>query len=207
LRAAIFDVEDVIARTDRALLANLLEELVPGVSLADLSAARHRDQRYVDWELYSVGRLSSQEYWSGVMSEFGVPPGDVRISRLREGLEAAWWGEFDADVLKMIANLRSAGYRVGLLSNSAPEHDRAADVLAELVDAAQFSHRAGVRKPDEAAYMGILGSLGVSPHEAVFVDDKARNTEAAERMGIRSHLFTSPADLARFLAACGLGGV
>ena len=45
-------------------------------------------------------------------------------------------------------------------------------------------------KPDAAIYRHSLEGLGLEPPEAVFVDDRADNVEAAERLGLQGVAFT-----------------
>jgi FMN phosphatase YigB (HAD superfamily) len=52
-----------------------------------------------------------------------------------------------------------------------------------------ISGDAGVRKPDPAIYMRLLEAAGIQPHDAMFVDDRRRNVEAAAGLGISAILF------------------
>lgn len=56
-------------------------------------------------------------------------------------------------------------------------------------------------KPDPAIYYLALHRFGLKPREALFVDDRQINVEAAEAVGMQGHLFTDAADLRRRLAA------
>lgn len=46
-------------------------------------------------------------------------------------------------------------------------------------------------KPDPAIYYLALDRFGLKPADALFVDDRAINVEAAEAVGMRGHLFTT----------------
>ncbi|EFH83576.1 HAD-IA family hydrolase [Ktedonobacter racemifer] len=61
--------------------------------------------------------------------------------------------------------------------------------LEKLVDLMIFDGEEGVSKPDARIYQLALVRLGMQPHEVVFVDDKERNVEAAQRLGIYAVLF------------------
>lgn len=58
--------------------------------------------------------------------------------------------------------------------------------LHELVDLMVFDEEEGVAKPDARIYLRTLLRLGVEPAEAVFVDDKVENVEAARHLSIHS---------------------
>ena len=47
-------------------------------------------------------------------------------------------------------------------------------------------------KPDAGIYQMALAGVGVSPAEAVFVDDTARNVEGAKAVGMHGILFKQP---------------
>lgn len=52
-----------------------------------------------------------------------------------------------------------------------------------------------MRKPFPEFYQLLLNRYNVDPATAVFIDDNARNVQAAEKLGITSVLFESPAQL------------
>jgi 2-haloacid dehalogenase len=56
-------------------------------------------------------------------------------------------------------------------------------------------------KPDPAIYYLALDRFRLRPSEALFIDDRAINVEAALAVGMRAHLFTDAADLRARLAA------
>ena len=56
----------------------------------------------------------------------------------------------------------------------------------ELVDLMVFDEEEGIAKPDAQIYLRTLLRLGVQPEEAVFVDDKMENVEAARQLGMHS---------------------
>jgi 2-haloacid dehalogenase len=59
-------------------------------------------------------------------------------------------------------------------------------------------------KPDPAIYWLALDRFRLKPAEALFVDDREINVEAALAVGMRAHLFTDAADLRALLEAVGL---
>ena len=59
-------------------------------------------------------------------------------------------------------------------------------------------------KPDPAIYWLALDRFGLRPHDALFVDDRLINVEAAEAVGMHAHLFTDADGLRLRLEAEGL---
>jgi 2-haloacid dehalogenase len=62
----------------------------------------------------------------------------------------------------------------------------------------------GVIKPDPRIFEILLERNAIDPKTAVFIDDVARNAQAANRLGIRGIHFRSPDQLRRDLVAVGL---
>lgn len=60
------------------------------------------------------------------------------------------------------------------------------------------------RKPFPEFYERLLTRYHVDRSKAFFIDDNARNVKAAEAIGIKSHLFTTPAELRKELVALGV---
>lgn len=77
-----------------------------------------------------------------------------------------------------------------------PAFARLTDVIA--------SGREGVMKPDPAIFELACARFGRAADELLFVDDSARNIEAARRLGFHTHHFTDPAALGPALQAYGL---
>ncbi len=65
--------------------------------------------------------------------------------------------------------------------------------LGELVDLMIFDGEEGVAKPDARIYQLTLTRLGVQPDEVVFVDDKERNVDAAQQLGMHTVHFKNTA--------------
>jgi FMN phosphatase YigB (HAD superfamily) len=76
-------------------------------------------------------------------------------------------------------------------------------VWAEGFDCLTLSSEIGKAKPEAEIFLHCLECLQVAPHEALFVDDRAVNVEAAQGLGIRGVVSSSPAELRRQLDAIG----
>ena len=59
----------------------------------------------------------------------------------------------------------------------------------------------GAAKPDPRIYRALLERYRLEPGGTLFIDDVARNVEAARSVGMESILYSSPAQLRRELAA------
>jgi putative hydrolase of the HAD superfamily len=52
-----------------------------------------------------------------------------------------------------------------------------------------YSCELHVVKPEPAIYHHVLRGLAAAPHEALFVDDRLPNIEAARALGLHAHLY------------------
>lgn len=95
---------------------------------------------------------------------------------------------------------KAQGYLLAIITNNIREFtgwrtsfpydvDTVFDVISD-------SSHLGIRKPDPLIYHHTLRELGVSPGEALFLDDHLPNVEAARRLGIESYLVDGPIDAA-----------
>ena len=106
-------------------------------------------------------------------------------------------------MVEALRRIKAAGLPVAVLTNnfvSAPAGEvttrqrEAAQAMA-LFDVVIESSKAGVRKPDPAAYQLVLDELGVEPAEIVYLDDLGINLKPARALGMLTIKVTDP-DLA-----------
>lgn len=97
----------------------------------------------------------------------------------------------------LLAELRDAGVPMYALSNypiwSTLIEERLE--LSRYLDWSFVSWKTGVRKPAPEAYLGPAAKLGRSPATCLFVDDRAKNCDAAEAAGMPAIRFESAASL------------
>lgn len=92
-------------------------------------------------------------------------------------------------LVHFIRELRSRGFRIGLLTNNVAafgDHWKATIPLDELFDSVVDSSDVGLRKPDPAIYYLMCEQLGADPRECVFIDDNRDNVAAADSLGMRT---------------------
>ena len=203
VQALVFDVGDVIATQDRAAADAAYAAVRADLSTALVNRARNGAALYELWVGYSVGAVDGDVYWDAVAAALGLDP--AAGPRLRHAHGSTVWAVRDPDVMALIGALARAGApALGVLSNSAPDCEPHIPAFAGLFRVLHFSHRTGRRKPDAEAYTEVARALGVGPEQAVFIDDKPRNVEAARRAGMRAIAYVGARDLAQDLAALGV---
>jgi epoxide hydrolase-like predicted phosphatase len=108
--------------------------------------------------------------------------------------------ERDDATYLLIEDLKAAGLKVALLSNSWGDIYPRAELDA-LLDVVVISEEVGLRKPEAAIYRLVLDRLGVPAEEAVFVDDAEPNLVGARAVGLATVLHQDAATTRRSLAA------
>ena len=80
----------------------------------------------------------------------------------------------------------SKTHRLGVISDTWPSIEQQLESLgiARYFSFRTFSCYIGVFKPDRRMYLDALDKSGVSPDEAVFIDDSVHNLEGAAALGI-----------------------
>jgi putative hydrolase of the HAD superfamily len=108
-------------------------------------------------------------------------------------------------MLELLREVRAAGVRTALLSNSWGVTGYPTHLFPELFDAVVISAEVGMRKPEERIFRHAAQLLGLPPGECVFVDDLEANVLAAEALGMTGVWHTDPAEtVARLGALVGL---
>lgn len=92
-------------------------------------------------------------------------------------------------MVDLVRELRADGIATGIITNNIAEFGeawRAMIPVEELFDDIVDSCEVGLRKPDPAIYHLACERLGVSPREALFIDDHQGNVAAANAVGVRA---------------------
>jgi putative hydrolase of the HAD superfamily len=176
------------------------------LAAAGVPAGRAEDFWRAYWELrpsYDRGRLSGPDYWRSVAGAIDATFPRARIAELIAA-DCDSWRAVDPRMLDLLDVLARCGLTLGLLSNIPPElADEFLQRHAWLGRFAVvgFSCRIGHVKPEPASFDWCIRTLGVEPAGILFVDDREENVRAARACGMRGHLFTDAATLARSIAS------
>jgi putative hydrolase of the HAD superfamily len=119
----------------------------------------------------------------------GVEVDPDRLSvRMQAGLRR------DDDTVQLVEQLRSAGVPIALVSNALGRDCYAGFDLNALADVVVISSEVGIRKPSRRIYAIACDRLGVTPEQAIMIDDLQQNLDGAARLGIAGVLHTDAAD-------------
>lgn len=196
LRAVIFDYGEVLCHPDPAAHRALLQ-------IAGLDDATFEKHYWSDRHDYDLGRFEGPVFWSRLGKETNRAFTPAQIQSLIEHDVLQWTSLLDERMLAWAASLQDAGFATAILSNMPFEIDRC--MRQEFGWLAHFTHltfscELGIAKPDPAIYTFTCEQLRVRPEEALFLDDKQINVEAAERVGLHAIRFQNVDQLRTDLA-------
>lgn len=136
---------------------------------------------------FGSGMMTQDEFWQ-YFADNGAETVDSSEDLFGATLEQQL--ELYPSMIDYIKKLGEYGYRCAVLSDTNEAH---ANILREnrvyepFNDQVFLSHEIGVRKPAAAAFTYALEHLGViDPSTVLFVDDRSRNTLAADVLGMRT---------------------
>jgi HAD superfamily hydrolase (TIGR01509 family) len=118
--------------------------------------------------------------------------------------DAMSWVRLNDRMVAWLRALIAAGLTTGILSNMARDSWELIGSRFEDVGSLTLSFEVGSVKPEPEIYRVCLESLGVKPAEALFVDDRRENVEAAKALGIDAVVFEGEDALAAELERRGL---
>ena len=148
------------------------------------------------WALMERSEVSLEEFCRLFEEEARVAGGTLVAAEVLGMLR----GELRPQMVQAQQTIKAAGYRQALLTNnftsedsggsgfSRPELAHAMDVYDCVIE----SSKAGVRKPDPAAYQLVLDALQLPAEKIVFLDDLGINLKPAKAMGMTTIKVLSP---------------
>ncbi len=190
----IFDLFGVIAST---------QSHASRAMLVSTAAASEADFWEAYWALrppYDRGEMSGTRYWAAVAERLETTFESGQEQELI-AQDVASWATVNDRMVELLEEL-SATTRLALLSNIPDDiasHYIKCHKWLDIFEVRAFSNYIGHAKPESEAYKWCLAELGIEPDQALFVDDRMENIRAAERIGIRGHLFESPERLIQSL--------
>lgn len=196
ITAVIFDVGEVIFTGMRDI-----EEAIAGLlslNLETVSEAMHGPHLAAAFH----GQITEDEYWQSFSRAIRR---DCDIACLKKTAQ-----EQVREVpgtRAVIESLRRQYYQLGLLSVHVREWVEFCEKrfrFHNYFSIRQYSFEIGLCKPDPRVYLKILEDLNCPAKDAVFIDDRTRNVQAARDLGIQGIQFENAEKLRRDLAALGI---
>ena len=152
---------------------------------------------------YESGRLSERQFYEAFCAATGRRPDYDALATAASDIFT-----LNLPMLPLAAQLRQAGYPMGILSNTCATHwdycFRRYRMVAEGFAVHALSFRIGTVKPEAAIFHAAAELAGVRPEEIFFVDDMAEHVAGARAVGFDAVQFTTAAALAGELRQRGI---
>lgn len=182
IKAIIFDCFGVLSVDLWRAFCDSLDPSVDIESVRDLNRA------------FDKGFITKQQYLDGVEVVAGKRPPDIDVAYIQDTKNTL--------LLDYIRTLKPA-YKTAILSNISNDWINQRLLNAEeqaLFDAQILSYQVGAVKPDPLMYRMACDKLGVTPVQAVMVDDIERNISAAQELGMKGIFYQDFNQLKRELS-------
>jgi putative hydrolase of the HAD superfamily len=174
--------------------------------ITGLSLERFESQYWANRHAYDEGKLTGLAFWRKFLEDaaLDLPAGTAEeLNRW----DARMWTTQNAAMLAWQLKLKQRGLLTAILSNMGDNvlenMEREFDWLPRF-DVLIWSFQLRIAKPDPAIYLHILKELGTRPEEALFLDDRLVNVEAAQALGMVAIQFSTANRLRDDLIAAGL---
>ena len=159
-----------------------------------------------DRHAYDEGKLSGIAFWQKLLREAHLDVDQTTVEELNR-LDARMWTTQNPAMVAWQIRLKQHGLLTAILSNmgdsvlASVEHEFA---WIKGFDVLVWSYQLHMAKPDPAIYLHTLQKLGTRPDEALFIDDKRVNVDAAIALGMKAVEFSTIDRLRTDLIAAGL---
>ena len=201
LRAVVFDYGMVLTgQPDPEAYAAMLR-------VTRLSRDRFESLYWTDRHAYDEGKLTGIGFWQKLLADAGLQQ-DQQIAEELNQWDARLWTTQNPAMLAWQQQLTQHGVLTAILSNMGDnvleKIERDFDWIHRF-DVLVWSFELHMAKPDPAIYRHTLAKLGVRPEEALFLDDKLVNVEAARALGMQAFQFSTVEQLRADMISSGLG--
>jgi putative hydrolase of the HAD superfamily len=197
-RTVIFDYGEVIS---------LAQSAADRATIVGLAGVGGDSQPF--WRAYSAHRDGLDQggagvvaYWRKIAADIGASWDDARVHELWAA-DLRSWLSINPGTIDVLADLKAGDTRLALLSNAGPDYGSyfRHGPLSDFFVACYVSGELNLLKPHREIFQHVLDDLGISPAEAVFIDNREENVRGAMALGITGHLFNAPPALRAFLTS------
>lgn len=190
IRNLIFDIGGVILDDSDKPLEKFLKLSVDKIN--GLNQIIYGDLRWKNKVM--LGYMSQEQYAEELIGEY---------YELRNVIKKCLLPQYQPEVLPVlnknlqyIIALKSSGkYNLYILSNlTSTTHDYLNDILKEF-DGGVYSFQEHIKKPDSRIYQTLFSKYNLDPTTCLFFDDRRRNIEAGEVLGMQGVVVSSLEDI------------
>jgi len=135
-----------------------------------------------------TGALTESEFERSLAGRLGISDPEGLIDAIFAGMRA------EPAMVEAVRELRRAGLKTALVSNSWSVNHYDRELLAALFDQSLISGELGMHKPQPQIFELAAERLGAAPESCIFVDDLRENCRGAEAVGMTAVLHRSAAE-------------
>ena len=145
------------------------------------------------FEDLEMGKISNEQFYKRIQSQSAF--------QLKEDQIKNAWNAILLDFRKESMDFlvrHNNQYRFFLLSNTNAIHLEEVNIilqkqcnkadLDEFFEKAYYSHKVGLRKPNEDIFEYVLKDANIKSEETLFIDDTPPNIDTAIKLGFKTHL-------------------
>ena len=192
IRAVLWDFGGVLTTSPFARFADYeARHGLPKDFIRSVNANNPHDNAWARFEKNAISAETFNRLFAEESRALGheVPGGDI-LPLLKGALRPA--------MVQALKRIKALGYLTACITNNImPSEDahqmaendaasREMGAVMALFDHVVESSKAGIRKPDPRIYEMACQALGISPEEAIYLDDLGINLKPARAMGMRT---------------------
>lgn len=183
IQYVIFDVGQVIYPFSLNPLKVLLEKLTDSPSLYENNA----NPLHYNYNPYMKGEINEEEFAKDLCTFCHVPYTKPLAQDIQKALHEGCDPRYE-ETTNAINYLKQRGLTICILSNALPALK---DTVAGITTPQYIftSYQLGLLKPDSLIYERVRSALDVPYSHLLFIDDKTKNIEAAQKLGIHGIIY------------------
>ena len=208
IRVVLFDAGDILYTRPRR--GRRLREILDKAGVRGIDRS---DPRWVALKKAAhIGALSERTYYTALVDLMGIEDPGLRREALDSFYEDQRDIEFTTGVRETLRQLKSDGYRLGIITNTiVPTREKLrwfSEVgIDDVWDVFVTSCEVHCVKPDPRAYLMALEAVDALPREAVFVGHAREELLGAENVWMRALVFNYDDNASRFPVAASFSQI
>lgn len=190
-KVLIFDIGGIILDVSNKVIADFMH--ITEEETNALTKLVYGDKRFF---ACLKGELTQQQYKEQLIEE--NPKEKEKIDKLLNPIYQEKILPFITSTWDYICELKKKGYKVYFLSNLTEVtylYLKEKLKITQLVDGAIYSWQEGMAKPQKEIYELLLKRYQLKREEVIFFDDKLKNVEMGNKLGIKSILYKTKKDI------------
>lgn len=161
------------------------------ISVDNLNKAHDILVHTKEWREYLDGNIQNKEILDNLIKNNPEFSDEYKLLLLKENTE---YITYEIKENTKLLNELSNKYNIYLLSNITKETMESFKEIYNFVEDTKggvYSYEAHIGKPNKKIYDLLFSKYSLKPNECIFIDDKLRNVEKANELGMRGILYTN----------------